>query len=170
MHKNMELIQALEKLKKSKKFIDLNKITKDIYFSYALIMLENNNIGPWHLGFYNKSTDKMITFIVDNEEIKMEKEEEIFKKPDMEVKQIDIEKVKIPYIEILKKAGEFQKKNYPNELTNKRIAVLQNLEDYGTVWNITYITNAFNTLNMKINAINGKILHHKLESLMSFVK
>jgi len=165
----MDLKLALEKLKQSKQFKDLNK-NKDIYFSYALIMLENNKSGPWQLGFYHKSTDKMITFISDKDEIKMEKEEEIFKKPGMEVNKVNIEKAKIPYTEILKKAEEFQKNIYPKELVNKIIAILQNLNEYGNIWNITYITHSFKTLNMKINAENGKIISHNLESLMDFVK
>jgi len=165
----MDLKLALEKIKQNKEFKNLNK-NKDIYFSYALIMLENDKSGPWQLGFYHKSTDKMITFIVDKDEINMKKEEEIFKKPGMEVKKVDIEKAKIPYNEILKTAKEFQKKNYPKELVSKTIAILQNLDEYGNIWNITYVTDSFKTLNMKINAENGKIISHNLESLMSLVE
>jgi len=163
----MELKQALDKLKQSKEFKDMNK---DIFFSYALIMQENNQTGKWQLGFYNKSTDKMITFVVDTKEIKTEKEEEIFKKPETQVIEVNLKKAKIAYIEILKKAEEFQKKEYPKELVSKTIAILQNLEEFGTIWNITYVTLTFNTLNMKINPENGKIINHKLESLMSFAK
>jgi len=165
----MDLKLSLEKLNQSNEFKNSNK-NKDIYFSYALIMLENNKSGPWQLGFYHRSNDKMITFIVDKDEIKMEKEEDIFKKPGMEVKKVDIEKVKIPPNEILKKAEEFQKKKYPAELINKTIAILQNLEEYGTIWNITYITHSLKTLNMKVNAENGKMISHSLESLMDFVE
>jgi len=166
----MDLKQALKKLKQSKEFKDLSKKNKDICFSYALMMVEGNKDIPWQLGFYHKSTDKMITFIVDKDEIKMEKEEEIFKKPGMEVKEVDIAAAKIPYNKIFKKAGEFKKNKYPNELVSKTIAILQNLKEYGTVWNITYVTLSFKTLNMKINAENGKILDHTLQSLMDFVK
>jgi len=166
----MDLKLALDKLKQSKQFKDLNKKTQDIYFSYALIMLENDKSGPWQLGFYHKSTDKMITFIVDKDEIRMEKEEEIFKKPGMEVNHLEIEKAKISYNEILKKAEDFQKKRYPKELVSKTIAILQNLEEHGDIWNITFVTHSFKTLNMKINPENGEIVHHSLNSLMDIVK
>ena len=166
----MDLKLALKKLKQSEEFKALNKKTKDIYFSYALIMLENNKKGPWQLGFYHKSTDKMITFIIDKDEIKMEKEEEIFKQPGMEIKKIDIEKVKLNFGEIFKKAEDFQKKKYHKELISKTIAILQNLEEYGIIWNITFVMHSFNILNMKINPENGEIVHHTLEPLMNFVK
>ena len=100
----------------------------------------------------------------------MQQEEEIFKKPDTEVKPIEIEKAKLLFEKILKKAEEFQKKKYPKELVSKTIAILQNLEQFGTVWNITFVMHSFRTLNMKINPESGEILHHNLESLMDFVK
>ena len=162
----MDLHTAFKKLKQSKQFKDVNK---DIYFSYALIMIEDSKEAPWHLGFYHKSTDKMITFTVEDE-IKMEQEEEIFKKPGMEVKPLDIKKAKIPYDEILKISQEFQKEKYPNELSRKTIAIFQNLEQYRNIWNITYVTISFKTLNMKINAENGEIIDHNLQSLMDFVE
>ena len=166
----MELNLALKKLKESKEFKEWNNKNQDNFFSYAFKMLENSKSIPWQLGFYHKTTDKVMTFIVDETEIKIQQEEEIFKKPDMEVKQIDIKKVKISFEKILKKAEEFKKEKYPKELVSKTIAILQNLEEYGTVWNITYVTHSFKTLNMKINSENGKILHHNLESLMDFIK
>ena len=166
----MDLMSALKRLKQSKEFSSLGEKIEGIYFSYAMTMLENNKSTPWRLGFYHKSTDKMMTFIVDEGEIKMEKEEEIFKKPGMEVKKVDIEKIKIPYDEILKKAEEFRKNKHPHELARKTIVILQNLGEFGNIWNITYVTHSFNTLNIKINTENGKILHHSLESLMDFVK
>jgi len=166
----MELKQALGKLKQSVQFRDLSNKNKELNFSHALIMFESNKDVPWQLGFYNKSTDKIITFIVNKDEIKMEKEEEIFKKPGMVVNLLTIEKVKIPYNEILKKAEDFQKKKYPKELVSKTIAILQNLEEYGNIWNITFVTHSFNTLNMKINPENGEIVHHSFNSLMDITK
>ena len=166
----MDLMSALKRLKQSKEFSSLGEKIEGIYFSYAMTILENNKSTPWRLGFYHKSTDKMMTFIVDEDEIKMEKEEEIFKKPGMEVKKVDIEKIKIPYDEILKKAEELRKNRHPPELARKTIVILQNLGEFGNIWNITYVTHSFKTLNIKINAENGKILHHSLDSLMDFVK
>ena len=56
------------------------------------------------------------------------------------------------------------------QIIKKKIAKLQNLEEFGNIWNITYITLAFNTLNIKINPENGEILNHNLESLMNLIK
>ncbi|HLD42296.1 MAG TPA: hypothetical protein VJB06_04615, partial [archaeon] len=63
----------------------------------------------------------------------------------------------------------FRKKNYPSENSIKTIIVLQNLS-IGQVWNLTYLTSAFSTLNIKIDASNGKILKHTLVPLFRFDK
>src|SRR3989344_2458059 len=52
----------------------------------------------------------------------------------------------------------------------KTIAILQNIKELGNIWNITYVTEAFNTLNMRIDASTGKVLEHKLSSVFSFRK
>ncbi len=44
------------------------------------------------------------------------------------------------------------------------------MPEFGDIWNITYVTEAFNTLNMKIDAENGRVLEHNLASVFSFRK
>ena len=166
----MELKQALERLNKSKEYKDSIKENKDIFFSYALMTIENNETSPWQLGFYNKATDKITTFVIGKDEIAVQREEEVFKKPGMEVKPIDMERAGKKFNEIIKKAEKFKKEEYPKETISKTIAILQNLGEYGMVWNITYVTDSFKTLNLKINAENSEVVHHNLESIMDFVK
>lgn len=166
----MELKQALERLNESKEYKDSIKENNDIFFSYALMTIEKKEISPWQLGFYNKSTDKITTFVIGKDEIAVQKEEEVFKKPGMEVKPIDIEKAKLKFDEIIKKAEKFKKEEYPKEAISKTIAILQNLQGFGTIWNITFVTDSFKTLNLKINAENSEIISYNLESIMDFVK
>ncbi len=165
----MELKSAFKKLEESNDFKNWSSKNPDDFLSYAFKIIENNKQEPWQLGFYHKTTDKITSFII-NDSIKIQEEEEIFKKPDMKIMPLEIKKATIPFENILKKAKEFQKNKYPKELASKTIAILQNLEEYGTIWNITYVTHSFKTLNMKINPETGEILHHDLESLMDFVK
>lgn len=166
----MKLRDALKKLEENDEFKDWNKKNLDNFFSYAFTLLEDKNSHPWQLGYYHKSTDKVVTFTINDDSIEMQKEEEVFKKPDMKVKKVDIKKVKVPFKDILKITEEFRKKEYSKELVNKTMIILQNLEGYGIIWNITYVTHAFNTLNIKVNAESGKIIKHSLDSIMSFVK
>jgi hypothetical protein len=164
----MDLKVSIEKLEQSPEYKRIK--SKGIFFSYALIMIENNQQSPIQLGYYKRSTDRIITFIVEENSVTVQNEEEIFKKPDVKVIPINTKKIKLPHKEILKIAKTFQKQKYPQEMISKTIAILQNLSDYGNIWNITFIMHSFKTLNIKISAENGKILHHNLQSIMDFVK
>ena len=68
----------------------------------------------------------------------------------------------------MQKANEFQQSNFPKDRSIKTIAILQNLPEFGNIWNLTYVTEAFNTLNIKIDALNGQVLEHNLTSIFSF--
>ena len=90
---------------------------------------------------------------------------EVFKHPDHTVAELDIETVNIEVDEALEVAQKLQEEKYPKSSPFKRIIILQNLEQ-GQVWNITYVTQNFKTLNIKIDAGNGKIAEHKLLDLI----
>ena len=162
------LKKALKQLDSSSEFKEWNKKNKQSYFSYAFNMSAGKELENWQLGYYDKKKDKVTTFIIKEEGIEVKPEEDVFKKEETEVKEINLEQAKINIDDILKKAAEFQKKKYAKELPAKIILILQNLPDLGNLWNVTYVTHAFNTLNMKISSSNGKILEHKLMPLVDF--
>lgn len=54
------------------------------------------------------------------------------------------------------------------EIPSKKIFILQQKES--PIWNITYLTQSLNILNMKINAETGQIIEEKIESAMNFQK
>jgi uncharacterized protein YpmB len=54
------------------------------------------------------------------------------------------------------------------EIPTKKIFILQQKES--PIWNITYLTQSLNILNMKINAETGQIIEEKIESAMNFQK
>jgi hypothetical protein len=165
----MDIKPALKKLEDSLAFKEWHKKNKDTYFSYAF-KIQQEMPDEWQLGFYDKKKDKITTFVVNDSAISIRPEEEVFKKEESKVNEINLEKVKLTFEAVLGKANEFQQKNYQNDKSIKTIAILQNIVEYGTIWNITYVTEAFNTLNMKIDASNGKVVEHKLSSVFDFRK
>ena len=165
----MELKPALKKLEESQDFKKWHNKNKDTYFSYAF-KIPQEMPDEWQLGFYNKKKDKITTFVMNGDNIKIRPEEDVFKKEDMKVNEVQINKVKLTFDNAISKADEFQQKNYPKDKSIKTIAILQNITNLGNIWNITYVTEAFNTLNMKIDASNGKVLEHNLVSILSFRK
>ena len=166
----MDLKPALKKLEESSNFKSWKQKNKDTYFSYAFKIPQEMKSDDWQIGFYDKKKDKITTFIIANGEITTRPEEEIFKKEEKEVNEINLNKVKLTFDNAIVKADEFQKKNFPKDRSAKTIAILQNLSELGNIWNITYVTETFNTLNMKIDATSGKILEHNFASILSFRK
>ena len=165
----MELKLALKKLEQSKYFKDWHKKNKNTYLSHAF-NIPQEMPDEWQLGFYSNEKDRITTFVVNGSAISIRPEEEVFKKEEAKVNEINIEKVKLTLETVLSKASEFQSKSYPKDKSVKTIAILQNIASYGNIWNITYVTESFNTLNMKIDASNGKVLEHNLSSVFSFRK
>ncbi|MBI4452216.1 hypothetical protein HY637_02195 [Candidatus Woesearchaeota archaeon] len=165
----MDLKPALKKLEESTSFKDWQKKNKSTYFSYAF-RIPQEMPNEWQLGFYNAKKDKITTFVMKDDAVSIRAEEDVFKRDETKVKEIKVEKVMLTFDNVMGKANEFQQKNYPNDKSVKTIAILQNVQEYGTIWNITYVTQSFNTLNMKIDASTGKILEHNLSSVFSFRK
>jgi len=166
----MELKPALKTLEESPDFKKWHNKNKNTYLSYAFKIPQEMGSDDWQLGFYDKKKDKITTFVIAEEGIKIRPEEDIFKKEEMDVKEVKLDKVKLTFDNAIAKASEFQQKNFPKEKSVKTIAILQNIQSFGNIWNITYVTESFNTLNMKIGASSGKILEHNLSSVFSFGK
>lgn len=166
----MDLKIALETLKKSKDFRKWKDSHKDAYFSYAFKIPQEMSSEEWQMGFYNKNSDRITTFVLNAGKVAVRTEEEIFKRDGVQVNEIDLGRIILTLDNAIEKADKFQKKNFPKDSTIKTIAILQNMEDYGNIWNITYLTQTFNTLNMKIDASSGKVLEHNLASVFSFKK
>ena len=166
----MDLKPSLKKLEESHDFRKWHQKNKNTYLSYVFKIPQEMNSEEWRFGFYDKKKDKITTFIISGDDVKSRPEEDIFKKEEMKVEEIQLDKVKLAFDSAIGKADEFQQKNFPKDKSVKTIAILQNVPKLGNVWNITYVTEAFNTLNMKIDAASGKILEHKLSSIFSFRK
>ncbi len=164
----MEPVDTIKKLEDSKVYSDWKKDHPESYLVHSFMMLDTNNESPWQIGLYVKSHDKVVTFFMDDE-IKVSDEEEAFKKDKKAIDELDLGIVKIGYDEALQKAKDLQKAKYPNDKPQKTILILQNI-DGGTVYNITFVTASFNTLNIKINPDDGEVKSHKLTSLMDMAE
>ncbi len=155
----MEFKEALKKLESSKEYKEFSKKNKACYLSYAFIMIDESVKEEWQIGYYNPKDDKVSTFAI-NEKITQNPEAEIFK-DDKKVLKLELADVKITLEKALDIAEKTQKEKYSPHTPFKKIIILQKLE-IGQVWNITYVTNTFKTLNMKIDSSSGKVLKDEL--------
>ena len=158
-------LEAYEEIINSDEFKDWRKKNPETYLAHAFTMLDENNKGSWQIGFYDKKTDRMTSF-EKKEKITVTENEEIFKKEER-IKELDMSKVKIDCEKAMQTANELQQKEYKQETPFKKIVILQNIKS-GLVWNITFVTQSFKTLNIKIDATTNKVVKYVLTSLMDY--
>src|SRR3989338_6384855 len=100
----MDIKPTLEKLEESKEFGKWKNKNKKTYFSYAFRIPQE--MEGWHIGFYDKNKDKITTFEI-NGSISIRPEEEMFKKEESKVHEVELNNLKLTFDEILEKAAEF---------------------------------------------------------------
>ena len=127
-----------------------------------------NEEDSWHVGSYNHD-DTITTFVVSSSDISLQGKEEIFKKPEDKIHPLVESDISITSEEALNKGQELVKKEYPREMITKNILILQTLSS-GQVYNITFISTAMNTINVKVDSKTGEIKGHKISNLMDFVE
>ncbi|MBS3147683.1 hypothetical protein J4219_02250 [Candidatus Woesearchaeota archaeon] len=161
----MDLHEALAKLTRHSVFKDWQKTNKDAFLAHAFVMLDEANKDVWQIGFYTKETERMVTFMVA-ETITHTPEQEVLK-TDGEIEKLDVAKIKISVEEALSTAKKCVTENYGKENTFKQFFIIQTIE-HAPIFNITYLTQSFKTINIKIDAHDGKILKQNIQALAEF--
>jgi len=157
--------EAFEMLSDDELFKKWKAENKESYLCHCMRMLGDED--AWHIGYYNQD-DSIQPFSITKDEVAQEKKDEVFKRPETKVKELDFSQVDLTATQAVKVALEFQQKEYAKEIpTNKQIVILQHIDE-GQVYNITFITLAMSTLNIKVDAKTGDVVGHKRTSLMDF--
>jgi len=158
----MDLKETYEKVTKSKCFDNFG------YLAHFFIMLDDKfePIENWQLGFYNKKTKEVESFIAGDEVTIVEKSK-AFRHDTKDVQELVLSKIKIGFDKALEIAKHFQEEKYKSQPPQKAIVILQVLDSIPT-WNITFIAFTYSTLNIKINAETGKIYKHDFGSLLQW--
>jgi hypothetical protein len=164
----MQVKDKLSQLQKNKIFTEWKKENKDSYLAHVFRMLDEANEKLWQFGYYNKD-DSITTFILDENEISEIPEQEIFKKSKKKLGKLDMGKVKVSFEDALKKAEDVQNKKYKQHPIMKKIIILQTIDD-GQVFNMTFVTQTFGTINIHIDSETGKVKSDKFTSLMDIAR
>ncbi len=160
----MNFKEALRLLKKSSEFEGWKKNNEKCYISFGFHMVGDTS---WKIGYYDPSDDKVTSFDVSKKAIKEEPEEDVFKKEETKVEKLEPEKIKIDFVTAVKIAKDLQEEKYKQDNPTKIFGIIQHL-DIGQVWNMTFVTQRFNTLNVKIDAAEGDVKEENLASLMDW--
>lgn len=159
----MKIKQLLKKLQESPEFKEWKKENKDAYLTYLFVMLEADK-KQFKIG-YSQGEENMVTSFDLTGKIEIEPPAKAFREEKTKIPELNLDKVKLDYEEVLDLATKHQKEKYAKEIPLKMILILQHL-DLGQVWNVTFLMQSFKTLNMKIDASTGKI---KFEDFFSII-
>ena len=160
---NMEFEELITEIESTPEFKEWKKSHSGFYLAHAFVMPSDN---VWQIGYYDKESNKIDTIVKLGPEIRIEPAQEILK-ASQEIYPLNPADVKIKVKEALEKANECIKENYPKEILLKHFLIIQHLEG-ATIFNITYMTQSFSTINIKLSTIDGKVLKHTMEKLADF--
>ncbi len=161
----MDFHHALSNLTNNLSFKEWHKNNPDSFLAHGFMMLDDANKDVWQIGFYKPERSKITTFIV-NKTIEHTSEQEVLESGNP-IQKLSVEDVKIPHEGALKTAKDIMQKEFKKEVSIKEFFIIQKLEDR-TVFNITFFTQSFKTVNVKIDAKTGEIVSKSLQSLMEF--
>jgi len=161
----LEFKEAIELLEKSDEYKNWKNENPEDYLSYALYVLSEEEID-WKIGYCNPETNEITSFTV-GQDVKLSDHDKALQKEKQKIEGIDVAKVKVKMEEAVAIAKELQQEEFSKEIPKKILAILQNVNKE-QVWNITFLTQTFNTLNIKIKSDNGKIVEKKLSPLFKF--
>jgi hypothetical protein len=163
----MDFKHVVGLVEESKEFKDFIKNNKEYYLVHVFSLLDSEHKDVWQIGYYSKDTDKLVVFEHNNDFILIHPPEDALKKEEY-IKKLELEELETSRGEAVDICDALLKENYPHESLTNAIFLLQNLPEFGQIWNITIVTTTFSVINVKINAVNGKILKHKKENLMNW--
>ena len=161
----MHHTEAVNKLEKSKEFDSWKKTHKDAYLVHFFKMLDKANEKLWQIGYYSPKTNLISVFIVNGAITKSE-DSEVFKEQKKLVQPLILKDAVIDDIKALETANKILNEKYKGSTVFKSFMILQNIDAVGQVWNVTFVTNEFKTVNVKINSKLGECISHKIVSLI----
>ena len=160
----MELFkEAIKRLEGSKEFKAWKKNNKECYLSSGFVIVEKKQ-EPWKAGYYDEKENKIVSFIIDKK-ITIEPAEKLFQKKKLKIKKVNVDEVMVSLPQAIVVANNLQQEKYKQDSPLKIIAIVQN-GDAGHIWNLILITQNFNTLNIKIDCKEGKILEQDRKSVV----
>lgn len=165
----MEPKEMLELIRKDESFKEWKKINKDSYLVHIFKMLDSANIHEAQVGFYDKKSRRITTFVVneDSKNITINPDSEIFKDNNDHIPELKIDGVKASIDSVIERIAGIMKNKYSHHPADKRFFLLQTTKE-GTVWNFTLVTKTFHVINIRLDAFTDDVRSEKISSIFEF--
>ena len=134
---------------------------KNSYLSSCVLINEIGTKELWHFDFYIPKTNKITTFVVDDNII-INEDQKIFEQTRKKLKEVNLDKIKFT----LDRVNDILDKEFKDLKVLKKIIILQDINTM--LWNVSLLGIDFNLHNVKIDVKNGKILDKSATSMLQF--
>ena len=155
------MIQEYKQLINSEKFKSWKNKSKDAYLCSVFLLKDEEKSSDWQFDYYLLEKNKMTTFIV-GKNIEVSKNQKIFSSS-KKIEEINLKDIKFPFDNVVKLVMP----RYKDKRFVKEIIIVQSL-DSRLLWNVSLVTTDFYLINIKVDAINGKIIEETSSSLLQF--
>ncbi|PIN75673.1 hypothetical protein COV18_02390 [Candidatus Woesearchaeota archaeon CG10_big_fil_rev_8_21_14_0_10_37_12] len=162
----MDFHKILNKLTQHTVFKEWHSKNKNYFLAHAFLMLDDANKDTWQIGFYNADKEKMVTFLISPTEVKHTEDQEVLRS-EQEIQKLEPEKIKLVVEEALEKTKQFLKGQ--DAFIVKTFFIIQQYH-HTPIYNITYFLQTMETVNVKVNAETGEIVHHDRKKLLDMGK
>ncbi len=164
--------ELISNLSSTREFQELKQQNPGIFLSSVFMLFDEANKDLYQVGYFDPQQNSVTTFIVRVENTAIASLE-IAQASDIveskyKIQEIDLGKVSYSPQEILVIANDFKKNNYPHLPVIKSFCILQKLTNQ--VFNFTFLTSSFQTLNIRLSSDEGSIVESSLKSLISILK
>jgi len=152
------MIPEYDRLLKDSLFQEWQKNHSTAFLTHFFCHLDSQmqKKSGWDIGFYDK--EKMTVFVV-NDKIAIKPEDDVFKKPGEVVEKLVLDDVKVNFEQAIETAKNKYPELFPKVLLGDGFLILQRYKEL--IWNFTFIDKQLRFLNIKIDAVDGKVLSHQ---------
>ncbi len=117
------------------------------------------------IGYYEPEEDAITTFMIcGTNTIHKNLSSDVFKE-EKSVAKLFFDYVQLSFEDAMEKAVKLQKKKFQTDKPTKEIVLLQTINDK-PVYNITFVTETFFLLNIRLDAHDGTLLEYNKKPLM----
>ena len=163
----LDVIEVLDAVEESAEFKTWNQEHSDYFLAHVFRSLDNLGEGEWQVGYYLPKTQKMTTFIPATPEKKIDVARDLDVLKPQGLLPLDKATIHIDSTTALTAAAKKRAETYGTEPILKTFFLMQN-SDNGTIYNITYFTQSFKTINLHISASDASVLEHSKNNLAAF--
>ena len=165
----MEFKEMFSKLTNDDSFKSWNALHKTCFLAHAFVMKDDKNVELWQFGYYNPASKKMTTFLSEDGKIRILAEQDVLESGN-KIETVNPKDVVISVVQMKESAEKVLKEMYNNQPLSKSFFIIQNIEGKGPLYNLTYFTMTFKTINIKINSLTGDVVEHTIMGLADFDK